>query len=915
MHLVIRGAQEPRSLLARDHRRLGSQQTLLMPSGASRELERELRRYCANEIEGRSFLVAGHRGSGKTTVVDAALLRLRHACADEGGLRLAVPAYLHAPALVDGGPSHRRPPTGAEWGESVLKLALLALHRAVVGEFVRAYRHHVLNVADASHVAPGRAELAAQFEIEITEAPGPARLREFWALAGALDSGVLFSRNRKGDGRTAAGEQRPPDQGLRELVALTGIGHVYQRIAGELRETDNHHQSHEAQRNGQVGFDSARLDLAQSALPLLAGAAVGAGAAVHSGLPGAAAGVAAYFLAAAGTRWTSSRSEKRSRQIDRTFVPDLSVQTLDRVVPALLERLRAAGIAPVFVIDELDKVDDLWDLMEPLIRDFKKVFAELALTCLIVDRAYYEQLLRAEREQPLGRSFSYFMHRLFVEYTPGDVDAYLEQRLAIESGAATSVAESVEILRWALRHRGEFNALKLQRELAALPVRDGADPIDAGELRSDRRWRAELTFQLAIELQLADEPVASWIGRSTRHRQVLYDALYYLPRRWRERDREDAGASIDLSDGPGRQKFADDLRRRVDLDPVVADSSATRDPHASGLFSADEIAFLFERVKAMAAMLGPQDGAAGNPFEQAWLALHRGGQDRVRAAGLVKPSPALLDAALWGEESLIEVTDKSRLRWRDRSPTLRRPSDHRGVIRRYFVEWLVGFAGEPGKVDVFGELVRCGLLPTAPDRLVVERAIGRLDKAGPSTPGTPTTAQRQDLELVASFALMLARNAGIVRKALTAAAAIGATSRGPARETEPDTRDWKAIVATGFERLAQCIEDERKRADCCEAGTRVSGSEARSWASRGAAIEERLRTCLAKLCAAGGSQTTRGGAPPPVACAQDLLELPQPLRRNAPNSRALAGRLQHVIRSLQPQADHAAAPQRQNGPV
>jgi hypothetical protein len=900
MQLNLSGAQEPRSLLAKDHRQLGEQDVLLMPSAASRELERELRRYCAGEIEGRSFLVAGHRGSGKTTMVDAALLRLRRACEQGEVPRLAVPAYLHAPALLDGSRPGSMALRGAALSESVLKLALLALHRAVAGEFVRAYRHHVLAVADAARVAPGRAELAAQLEIEMTEAPGPARLREFWALAGALDSGVLFTRD--------IGERNgcPKDQGLRELVALTGIGHVYQRLAGELRETDLQHHGLETQRDSQTGFDSAKVELVRSALPLLAGTAVGTGAAVHGGPAGAAVGAAAFAFAVLGMRWTSTRSEKRSRRIDRTFVPDLSVQTLDRVVPALLERLRAAGIAPVFVIDELDKVDGLWDLMEPLIRDFKKVFAELALTCLIVDRAYHEQLLRSEREQPLGRSFSYYMHRLFVDYAPADVDAYLRRRLRVPAGAAVADgADAAEILRWALRHRGEFNALKLQRELAALPTNEGGVAIDAAELRSDRRWRAEVTFQLAIELQFANEQVAEWIEGGPLRRQAVVDALYYLPRCRAGEHRARTPAAGQQREVLDRGDFAAYLARRVDLQPVLGDEGGTRRAGARRCLSDDEIDFLYGRVEAMAAMLGWSaagapggDGEeAGNPFERAWRDLLAKDAERVSAAALVEPSQALLDAALWGAESLLESGAQGERLWRDddRANSRRKPRefDPLVTIADYGKEWraAVQASGHP-----FDALVACGLLPTMPAWHAVERAIDRIEGAARSAPQNPTPALRRDLALVESFALMLGRHARLVRKALLGAVAIGVVGdpeQGSGANAAAAPAGWQAQLRSGIHRLSKCMSKFMNDG---------SGSPARK--GRAPAVDDCLRECLHKLDKATSQR---------VLSLLDDRMWPEGLRDRRPNPEQLEHQLQQVVAALQRPPAHDGGPQRQNG--
>src|SRR5689334_11768515 len=50
--------------------------TVLAPSHAAALLAQEMRRYVNGEITGRSFLIAGHRGSGKTTLVLDAFRRV-----------------------------------------------------------------------------------------------------------------------------------------------------------------------------------------------------------------------------------------------------------------------------------------------------------------------------------------------------------------------------------------------------------------------------------------------------------------------------------------------------------------------------------------------------------------------------------------------------------------------------------------------------------------------------------------------------------------------------------------------------------------------------------------------------------------------------------------------------------------------
>src|SRR4051812_34484022 len=64
----------PEPLTPRARESLG--EPVLIKSKAYDQLLYELRRYCDGQTSGRSFLIAGHRGSGKTTLVLSALQNL-----------------------------------------------------------------------------------------------------------------------------------------------------------------------------------------------------------------------------------------------------------------------------------------------------------------------------------------------------------------------------------------------------------------------------------------------------------------------------------------------------------------------------------------------------------------------------------------------------------------------------------------------------------------------------------------------------------------------------------------------------------------------------------------------------------------------------------------------------------------------
>jgi len=465
-------------------------QPILASSAAGRLLKNEMRRYCDGEVKGRSFLIAGHRGAGKTTMVDNTVLELARRALNGPGMK-PLPVYLLGPLLLedkklddDGHPATTTGTTAKPAGlgssdprvslavnvtgasvsvapaktaaveeeklmTKVLIQVVLAIHQAVSTEFVEQFRRLALT-SPAQHPGDARAaelrELAARFAIELTEGPPPARLQQFWELAGATEHGMLFDGGRYAD------------QGMRELVALTGVSHAHQRVSGELREQQDQKTGRVKSTESSLGLAAKGEDILKPLAAILSGAVVAAGSAASSAAGGGIArpillGLLTALGAGAFLRFTSTTTVKRERNIDRTFIPDFSIRTLNRVIPALIDRLKAAGLAPVFVVDELDKVDNLSDRIYPLIRNLKKLFAESSFTCLLVDRGFYENLLIREqieqgvgpatpasgadptvRQAALGRNFSYFSHRIFVAFEPAELHDYLRRLLEVSDG-------------------------------------------------------------------------------------------------------------------------------------------------------------------------------------------------------------------------------------------------------------------------------------------------------------------------------------------------------------------------------------------------------------------------------------------------------------------------------------------------
>ena len=661
-------------------------------SAAGRVLRLELTRYCRGEVNGRSFLVAGHRGAGKTTMVADALDKVlrRSRLPDEHLLR-PLPIFLHGPSLFEAelgdaqgagaAPGRRR--AAAEPSESqkmalqarvALQQIILGIHRAVVREFAHGYRQRLVegevNAARAPTQRALEAELAAQFEIELAEDPSAQRLYEFWEMAGAVQAGVLFDAPPR------------PDQGARELVALNGMCNAHQRISGEMSGVDKTARSDDEALERSAGGELRGADLARPLASVLAGAAVAGGAAAgshHLGLS-LLAGLAAALASSLFVKSTRTTTQKRGRQTDTTFIPDLSLKTLDRILPTLIHRLRDAGLAPVLVIDELDKVRGLPERLVGMIHFLKKLLAESVFTCFLTDRGYLEHLRMRGNGAAYGPAYSYFSHPLLITYLPEDFDGYLDKLLKADRPAAPSAAGPVDaaappastsagetdlldlkVLKWVLRHRSQLHALALAREISSMRGENATVQIATGVVRSEYTYLIDVTFQVAIELQLAQRHVQAWLRQRPDMSQTLFDALYYLSRQWLKGE-----VRVELGGTPGA--FHAYLVGRMNLGELrlegAGDALVTQAMIEQTL-STEDRAFLDGLVRDMMRFLGPTHNAA--------MVRTRWEQTTARV-----PDVEVLECLLLGERSLMRwptVDDPQPTVWRywpsgvERDPT------------------------------------------------------------------------------------------------------------------------------------------------------------------------------------------------------------------------------------------------------
>ena len=527
-----------------------------MRSGAYDILTGALASYVRDEIPGRSFLIAAHRGVGKTSLVLRAVEDLNRAivlAAAQGtlpvgsGSRGSRPTpqrpllvKLHGTALIS-------TPTPAGWArpsaaapkasaETALPQIAIALYRALADEIAKTFALHAIEAGrqPAQRELP---EMAAQLRLDLDLAPDPAALRGYWARALRLDSGVLWP-SAVGEQLTALGLV---DRGMREIVAVVTANQAFQVCAGRVEASQTAKGSAEriARMESATRLDA--KDAANKLFGLTAGALVG-GALLQSagGTGAAAAGLGAALLSTFALGWASERRQRSERSTDYTFILDSSLQTLDRDLPKVIDRIREAGLAPVFLIDELDKLDEPGQSIEEIVKRLKSLTTDYGFFCFLTDRSYFEEIEARLRTTAFPKQHTLFGRRLLLVYRPAEMAFYVrtlwttnpEQPFTDPGHPFDS--EAAWVLTCVVLHRARLNTMDVRRELVRLCHADGMLRPDPAVVATDAFYLVPMAVQLAIEHIMRQAEIRARIEADDTFAQLAIDVLYMISRAWDE---------------------------------------------------------------------------------------------------------------------------------------------------------------------------------------------------------------------------------------------------------------------------------------------------------------------------------------------------------------------------------------------
>ena len=634
MAFVIREIEEDEQVVA--GWRLAAKPAFIR-SQAYFSLTRALGRYLGEEVLGRSFLIAGHRGSGKTTVVSRVVedvgrsvlepLIKGPATGKPARARRPFMVKLHGPSLLAAQhPKLTDPPeaAGREVQDAVAKAAkavhealttdkpktddngaadtahsalvqiAIALYRALATETARSYAFHAQE--QFAFRPRDQMELAAQFALDLDQALDPAMLRFYWSRLGRLNRGVLWpSPAERLDGVV------PPDQGLREIVALAAASQAFQVCSGAVKYSQSQKSSASREDTVEAKTSADLKDVANK----LGGLAAGGGTAAllisnHVGVwLTLAAGLGAAMLGSVAFSWTSRRSRRNEKAQDYSFILDRSIQTLDRDLPLVIRRIRDAGLSPVFVIDELDKLSRPEKSISEIISRLKHVITDFGFFCFLTDRDYFEALRRKLQSGGYAVEHTYFSERHLVMQSPEKVLVYLLSILQPEDPVPDLHGLTAQaILALTIMQRSKLNFTSMGRVLSDLSDGDGKIALSDEDLRTKGKYVLPAVYQLAVMVVLRGPELAARIDGDPGFAQVALDALYWPSWLWERGEHrievtpEALGEHLDLG-----------MRTTVDAEAEGVAAKAASGAARGSFIAPNDLKFLAARVEELLSLL------------------------------------------------------------------------------------------------------------------------------------------------------------------------------------------------------------------------------------------------------------------------------------------------------------------------
>jgi hypothetical protein len=301
---------------------------------------------------------------------------------------------------------------------------MTALYKALSGAICEAWRQAASHSTDGLRGQRELHELMAHLDRLLERTPSPETLRKIWARAGFLKRGVSFylrmrrdqpnSRHNYGRIPKIAGWENA--QGVREILALSACAEAFlASISKNNKETFMTRSSYDQWRQQgvptqQVASDAKKAEENKAKDMKDAGGkigppAIGAVAGLvalqgfhPSSLRALLLGVIVWSISWFAWNYTTNTKSVKNVSLENlTEVDWTEIRVLERRFPTLIDKVKNAGFAPIFVLDELDKLRDPDQKLDAFLSLTKHIATDSAAFFFLVNRDFYENLERMDR--------------------------------------------------------------------------------------------------------------------------------------------------------------------------------------------------------------------------------------------------------------------------------------------------------------------------------------------------------------------------------------------------------------------------------------------------------------------------------------------------------------------------------------
>lgn len=530
----------------------------VVESDAYQLIERRLVRFLDGYERGFSILLSALRGMGKTTNVLHILNKYQREEDARYYRARPLPIELDAPtiyfayeaklaeterALAENGErfaeQERKRHEDLLFRQVFLEQLTTNLYRSFCRELVSSFEEKQREIAQSSNNGRLRfPELLGHLNLSLMNTAEVGVYRKIWQQAGVMERGILFKNSDKycpPDSRIEQRESRlgraieEENQGVKEITAIAALTRSFRKLAGKFEVSSSYRQSNEKNQVTGVASEMKPAEVL-AGISMLGATVIGS---QGQALPALITALSSLVFFTFSVNQTARQNRLKEEAL--LFEPDTGPASLSRDIPYILSCISRCGLAPVFIIDELDKLqDDQLDRMLDKMTLLKHIITEKA--CFIYLGSLRAATVVHGKDAEAGVFSSLFKVRTQLCYKADNVIPWMFETMYETKLKGGGHLEEVAQL-WAMVTilTCRMSMLKINQALWAFrEAQRSSDEkylLPAIALDDDGTWH-HVAMYAAIEVVLNNSRNRVWFGQDPLAEVYAREAIYFTLEVW-----------------------------------------------------------------------------------------------------------------------------------------------------------------------------------------------------------------------------------------------------------------------------------------------------------------------------------------------------------------------------------------------